>query len=42
MDEKQFCEFWKIRSEELQIAEQQEKEYERQRQIELKNYLKKQ
>ena len=35
--EKEFQEFWKIRNEELQIAEQQEKEEERMRKAELQN-----
>ena len=35
-DEKEFADFWKIRNDELQIAEEQEKEEIRQRQAELK------
>lgn len=38
----EFAEFWKLRNEELAIAEQQEREEERQRRVELTNYLKKQ
>jgi len=38
----EFAEFWKLRNDELAIAEQQEKEEERQRRVELVNYLKKQ
>lgn len=41
-EEKEFSEFWKLRNEELAIAEQQEREEERQRRVELTNYLKKQ
>ena len=41
-EEMEFAEFWKMRNEELAIAEQQEKEEERQRRVELTNYLKKQ
>ena len=41
-EEKEFTEFWKIRNEELQIAEQQEREEERLRNQELRNFLKKQ
>lgn len=40
-EEKEFAEFWKMRNEELAIAEQQEREEERQRRVELTNYLKK-
>jgi len=40
-EEKEFSEFWKMRNEELAIAEQEEKEEERQRRVELTNYLKK-
>jgi len=36
----EFSEFWKLRNEELAIAEQQEREEERQRRVELTNYLK--
>ena len=41
MEEKEFSEFWKLRNDELAIAEQQEREEERQRRVELTNYLKK-
>ena len=41
-EEMEFAEFWKLRNEELAIAEQQEREEERQRRVELTNYLKKQ
>jgi len=41
MEEIEFAEFWKLRNEELAIAEQQEREEERQRRVELTNYLKK-
>ena len=41
-EEMEFSEFWKLRNEELAIAEQQEREEERQRRVELTNYLKKQ
>ena len=41
-EEMEFTEFWKLRNEELAIAEQQEREEERQRRVELTNYLKKQ
>jgi hypothetical protein len=41
-EEIEFAEFWKLRNEELAIAEQQEREEERQRRVELTNYLKKQ
>ena len=34
-EEKEFAEFWRVRNEELQAAEQQEKEEERQRLLEL-------
>ena len=37
-----FSEFWKMRNDELAIAEQYEKEEERHRRVELTNYLKKQ
>jgi len=40
-EELEFAEFWKLRNEELAIAEQQEREEERQRRVELTNYLKK-
>jgi hypothetical protein len=42
MEQKEFTEFWKIRNEELQIAEQQEKEEERMRAEDLKSFLKRQ
>lgn len=38
----EFSEFWKLRNEELAIAEQQEREEEKQRRVEMTNYLKKQ
>lgn len=41
-EELEFSEFWKLRNEELAIAEQQEREEERQRRVELTSYLKKQ
>lgn len=41
-EELQFSEFWKMRNEELAIAEQYEKEEERHRRVELTNYLQKQ
>jgi hypothetical protein len=41
MEEVEFAEFWKLRNDELAIAEQQEREEERQRRVELTNYLKK-
>jgi hypothetical protein len=41
-EQKEFSEFWKIRNEELHIAEQQEKEEERMRAEELKSFLKRQ
>lgn len=40
-EEREFAEFWKLRNDELAIAEQQEREEERQRRVELTNYLKK-
>jgi hypothetical protein len=40
-EQKEFTEFWKIRNEELAIAEQQEKEEERMRMEELKSHHKK-
>lgn len=39
-EEKDFAEFWRIRSDELQLAEQQEKEEDRYRAIELANFMK--
>ena len=41
-EEKEFADFWRIRNEELALAEQQEKEEERQRQIELAGFVKNQ
>lgn len=41
-EEKEFTEFWKIRNDELAIAEQQEQEEHRLRQKELKSYIQKQ
>ena len=41
-EQKEFTEFWKIRNEELAIAEQQEKEEERMRKEELKHFNKRQ
>lgn len=38
-EEKEFSAFWKLRNEELAIADQQEKEEERQRREEMTNYL---
>lgn len=38
-EEKDFAEFWKIRNQELQLAEQQEREEERQRHQELVKFL---
>ena len=40
-EDREFSEFWKLRNDELAIAEQQEREEERQRRVELTNYLKK-
>ena len=42
MEEKEFSAFWKLRNEELAIADQQEKEEERQRRCEMTNYLRRQ
>ena len=39
-EQKEFAEFWKIRNEELSIAEQQEKEEARLRNVQLANYVK--
>ena len=39
-EEKDFAEFWRIRNEELQLAEQQEKEEEKQRARELASFIK--
>ena len=41
-EEKEFVEFWKIRNDELAIAEQQELEEARLRQKELKGFIQKQ
>lgn len=38
-EEKDFAEFWKVRNQELQLAEQQEREEERQRHLELVKFL---
>ena len=38
-EQKEFAEFWKIRNEELSIAEQQEKEEARLRNVQLANYV---
>ena len=38
-EEKEFSAFWKLRNEELAIADQQEKEEERQRREEMTSYL---
>jgi len=40
-EELEFSEFWKLRNEELAIAEQQEKEEDRQRRVEISSYLQK-
>ena len=42
LEEMEFSAFWKLRNEELAIADQQEKEEERQRRVEMTNYLRKQ
>lgn len=42
MEEQEFTEFWKIRNEELAIAEQQEKEEARLRHEDLASFLKRQ
>ena len=42
IDDIQFDEFWKMRNEELAIAESQEKEEQRMRAMEINNYLKNQ
>ena len=39
VDDIQFDEFWKMRNEELAIAESQEKEEQKMRAVEIKNYL---
>lgn len=41
-EQQEFSEFWKIRNEELAIAEQQEREEQRMRSEELKGFLKRQ
>jgi hypothetical protein len=41
-EEKEFAEFWRVRNEELQAAEQQEKEEEKQRLLELTKFRQKQ
>ena len=41
-EEREFSEFWKLRNEELAIADQQEKDENRQRQLELNAYIRKQ
>ena len=41
-EEREFSEFWKLRNEELAIADQQEKDENRQRQLELNAYIQKQ
>ncbi len=41
-EEKEFAEFWRIRNQELQLAEHQEREEEKQRQLEMVAFLKKQ
>ena len=41
-EQKEFTEFWKIRNEELALAEQQEKEEERLRGEEMRNFHKRQ
>ena len=42
MEEKEFSAFWAMRNEELAIADQQEKEEERQRRVEMTQYLQRQ
>lgn len=37
-EEKEFAQFWKVRNEELSLAEQQEKQDAYNRQVELKKY----
>ena len=39
VDDIQFDEFWKMRNEELAIAESQEKDEQKMRAVEIKNYL---
>lgn len=41
-EEKEFAEFWRIRNDELTVAEQQEKEEDRARAVELANFIKSQ
>lgn len=41
-EEKEFAEFWRVRNEELQAAEQQEKEEEKQRLLELTKFRQRQ
>lgn len=41
-EDRDFAEFWRVRNEELQLAEEQEKEEERQRAAELANFQKSQ
>ena len=41
-EEKDFAEFWRVRSEELQMAEQQERDEEKQRHKEMVSFLQKQ
>ena len=41
-EEKEFAEFWRIRNDELSLAEQQEKEEDRARNVELANFIKNQ
>jgi len=42
LEEKEFAGFWKVRNDELSLAEEQEKEEERQRNLEVANFLQKQ
>lgn len=37
-EEKEFAQFWQVRNEELQMAEEQEKEEEKMRALELQNF----
>ena len=41
-EEKEFAQFWNVRNQELQLAEQQERDEEKQRQLELVQFTKKQ
>jgi hypothetical protein len=41
-EEQEFAEFWRIRNDELTLAEQQEKEEDRARMVELANFVKNQ